>query len=114
MDRLLASALMLYESNIDPSHGQRKDLAMDPDLADEWTEAAPSARDFAALTMATLADSRKDADHPETFRYILGLKQGWEQRKAAKVAARLAGDDAPEAEMPTGEFAEIFFATSEE
>ena len=106
---MLAAALMLYEANIDPSHGQRRDLAMDPDLADEWTAAAPPVRDFAALTMATLADARKDADHPETFRYILGLHEGWEERKAARVAARLAGNDTPEAAMPTGEFAEIFF-----
>lgn len=86
-DRLLALALTLYEDRIDPAHGQRKDLAMDPDLADEWTGLEP-VRDFAALAMSTLADTKKDADHPETFRYVLGLREGWEARKAAKVAAR--------------------------
>lgn len=113
VDRWLALALTLHEDGIDPSHGQRKALAMDPDLADEWTAAAPPVRDFAALKMATLADEKKDADHPETFRYILGLHEGWEERKAAKVAARLAGNDAPEAAMPTGEFAEILAAAQQ-
>jgi hypothetical protein len=91
-DRMLALALTLYEANIDPSHGQRKDLALDPDLADEWTGLAP-VRDHAALAMTLLADSVKDSDHPESFRYMLGLREGWEERKAAKVAARQASTD---------------------
>lgn len=82
---------------------------MDSDLADEWTAAAPPARDFAALKMAELAAAKKDVDHPETFRYILGLREGWEERKAAKVAARATGDGAPDVGAPTGEFADIFF-----
>ena len=107
-DRLLALALTMHEDRIDPSHGQPRDLAMDPDLADEWVVAATSI-DYAALAMAEAAEKKKDTDHPGAFRYLMGLKQDWEERKAAKVAARLAGDDAPEAAMPTGEFAEIFF-----
>lgn len=87
MDRLLALALTIYEDRTDASHGQRRDLALDPDLADEWTGLDP-VRDFAALAMARLADTKKEADHPETFRYVLGLREGWEDRKAAKVTAR--------------------------
>jgi hypothetical protein len=86
---MLALALTLHEDNIDSSHGQRKDLALDPDLADEWTGLAP-VRDYAALAMTTLAEQVKDDKHPETFRYRLGMREGWEERKAAKVAARKA------------------------
>ena len=87
VDRALALALTLYEDRIDPSHGQRRDLAMDPDLADEWTWFDP-ARDYAALAMATAAKQVKDDDHPETYRFLLGLREGWEERRAARVAAR--------------------------
>lgn len=90
-DRLLALALTLYEDRVDPSHGQRRDLAMDPDLADEWTGLSP-VRDFAALAMAKLAEMKKDDDHPETYRYVLGLKEGWEARRSARAAARLAAE----------------------
>lgn len=84
---MLALALTLYEDRVDPSHGQRRDLAMDPDLADEWTGLAP-VRDFAAQALSTLADAKKDTDHPHTWRYVVGLREGWEERKAAKVRAR--------------------------
>lgn len=89
VDRLLALALTLHEDGVDPAHGQRKALALDPDLADEWTGLDP-VRDFAALAMSRLADTVKDSDHPETFRYMLGLREGWEARKAEKVAQRRA------------------------
>jgi hypothetical protein len=81
-------ALTLYEDRIDPSHGQRKDLALDPDLAEEWTGLTP-VKDFAAEAMARLADTKKDDEHAHTFRYVVGLREGWEERKAAKVCARL-------------------------
>ena len=86
-DRLLALALTLHEGRIDPSHGQRKDLALDPDLADEWTGLAP-VKDFAAEAMAQLADTKSEDKHPHTWRYVVGLREGWEERKAAKVNAR--------------------------
>lgn len=89
VDRVLALALTLYEDRIDPSHGQRRDLAMDPDLADEWS-AFPPSRDYAALAMAQIADQVKDDKNPETYRFLIGLKEGWEDRKAAKLAAREA------------------------
>jgi hypothetical protein len=91
VDRMLALALTLHEDGIDPSHGQRKDLALDPDLADEWTGLDP-VRDYAALAMSRLADTTKESDHPETFRYMLGLREGWEERRAAKIASRTSTD----------------------
>lgn len=87
VDRALALALTLYEDRIDPAHGQRKDLALDPDLADEWTWIDP-VRDYAALAMAQAAGTKKDSDHPEAWRYVIGLKQGWEERRAEKWRAR--------------------------
>lgn len=88
-DRLLHLALTLYKDSIDSSHGQMRRLAMDPDLADEWTYIEP-VRDFAALTMAKAQETKKDSEHPEAWRYVIGLREGWEQRKAEKVTERLA------------------------
>jgi len=88
-DRLLALALTLYEANVDPSHGQLRSLALDPDLADEWTHLDPVV-DHAAMALALAAESKKDEKHPEVYRYALGLREGWESRKAAKAAAREA------------------------
>ena len=87
MDRALAVALTLHEARIDPSHGQPKDLALDPDLADEWTWFEP-VRDYAAMAMSQAAQTMKDSDHPESWRYVLGLKDGWEDRLAQKRRAR--------------------------
>ena len=84
---MLALALTLHEDAIDSSHGQRKDLAMDPDLADEWG-AFPPVVDYAALAMARIADTVKDEKYPQAHRFIIGLNAGWEERKAAKVAQR--------------------------
>lgn len=84
---------------MDPSHGQLRSLAMDPDLADEWTFVDPVV-DYAALAMAQSADTKSKATHPETYRHLVGLREGWEDRKAGKVAARLAaamGNDETEA-----------------
>ncbi|NUO35507.1 MAG: hypothetical protein HOQ27_10665 [Dermatophilaceae bacterium] len=87
-DRLLALALTLYEDRIDPSHGQRRDLALDPDLADEWTYTDP-VMDFAALAIEQSAKSKEKSDHPQAWRHLIGLREGWEDRKAAKVQARI-------------------------
>ena len=62
---------------------------MDPDLADEWTHLDPVV-DHAAMALALAAESNKDAKHPETLRYAIGLREGWEARRAAKAAARQA------------------------
>ena len=79
----------MYEANVDPSHGQLRSLAMDPDLADEWTHMDPVV-DYAAMALAVAADSEKDKKHPEVYRYAIGLREGWEARRAAKAAAREA------------------------
>ena len=84
--------LTIYEANVDPSHGQLRSLAMDPDLADEWTNLDPVV-DYAAMALAHAAESKKDEKHPEVYRYALGLREGWESRKAAKAAAREAATD---------------------
>lgn len=89
VDRALAIALTLHEARIDPAHGQPKDLALDPDLADEWTWFDP-VRDYAALTMSQAAATMKDSDHPESWRYVLGMKEGWEERRAERWRARQA------------------------
>ena len=83
VDRALAIALTLHEARIDPSHGQPKDLAMDPDMADEWTWFDP-VRDYAAMAMSRAAESLKETDHPESWRVAIGPKQGWEERVAQK------------------------------
>ena len=65
---------------------------MDPDLADEWTHLDPVV-DHAAMALALAAESNKDAKHPEALRYAIGLREGWEARKAAKAAARQSATD---------------------
>jgi len=87
IDRLLALALAIYEDRIDPSHGQRKDLALDPDLCNEWASLDPVV-DYAARALRESAEATKGWEHPEDARHLIGLKEGWEERKAAKVRAR--------------------------
>lgn len=60
---------------------------MDPDLSDEWTSMEPH-RCGACTALAEAAEANKDSKHPGALRYILGLHEGWEKRKAAKSAAR--------------------------
>jgi len=81
----------MYEANVDPSHGQLRSLAMDPDLADEWTHMDPVV-DYAAMALAVSADTKKDEKHPDAYRHAIGLREGWEARRAAKAAAREATD----------------------
>ena len=66
---MLALALTIHEAGIDSSHGQRKDLALDPDLAEEWTGLSP-VRDYAALAMTTLA---KTVEGDEGGRHAAGV-----------------------------------------
>ena len=87
MDRLLALALTLHEDRIDPSHGQRKDLALDPDLAGQWAYMDPVV-DYAARALRESAESIKGWDHPEDARHLIGLKEGWQEHKAEMVRAR--------------------------
>jgi pyruvate formate lyase activating enzyme len=50
-------------------------------------------KDIAAEALAVAADSRKEEKHPQAWRYVIGLREGWETRKAAKVAAREAAEE---------------------
>ncbi|WP_330473831.1 hypothetical protein [Terrabacter sp. C0L_2] len=79
----------MYEADVDPSHGQLRSLAMDPDLADEWTHVSPVI-DYAAQAFAISTDSKNSEKHPEVWRHAIGLKEGWEARRAARAAAREA------------------------
>jgi len=40
--------------------------------------------------MAEAAETTKDDKHPESFRYVLGLREGWEEVRAARQAERAA------------------------
>lgn len=55
---------------------------MNPALADYWTGLDP-VQDYAAQAMAHLADKVKEEKHPETYRYVVGLRPGWEDALAA-------------------------------
>ena len=87
VDRLLAVALRAYEDNTCPGCGQQMHEAMDPDLEREWTTMLPH-RDFACTTLAKAAEKYKDSEHPQALRYIVGLREGAEKRKAKAVAKR--------------------------
>jgi hypothetical protein len=60
---------------------------MDVDLLEEWTTMAPF-RCGACPALAQAAKDREDATHPQALRYVVGLREGWEARKAALVAER--------------------------
>lgn len=61
---------------------------MDPDLAGEWDHFEPALRCGGCTALARAAEQTKEADHPGALRFILGLRHGWQERKAALVAAR--------------------------
>lgn len=77
----------MYEDNICPGCGQQMHEAMDPDLEDEWTTMAPY-RDHACTALSRAAEANKDRPHPQALRYVVGLRQGWQERKASAVARR--------------------------
>ena len=87
VDRLLALALQEYEDGLCSGCGQPLRESMDPDLLEEWTSMDPH-RCGGCTALAVAADQSKDRDHPGALRYIVGLRQGWEERKARLVAAR--------------------------
>lgn len=60
---------------------------MDPDLLEDWTTMAPH-RCGSCTALARAAETNKDRDHPHALRYLVGLREGWQDRKAASVAAR--------------------------
>jgi len=86
-DRLLALGLQAFEDNRCPDCGQRLDLALDPDLAEEWTTMNP-VRDHACTAIAVAAETNKNAAHMGALRYPVGMREGWEERRSAARAER--------------------------
>lgn len=85
----MALALQAHEDSLCSSCGQPLKEAMDPDLLDEWTHMHP-VRCGGCTALAVAAESQKDAKHPGALRFILGLKEGWEERRLAARAERAA------------------------
>jgi hypothetical protein len=82
VDRLLALALSIYEDRIDPATGQDVTLSTNPALADYWTTMHP-VRDYAHQALAAAQESVKDEKHPQAWRHVVGLREGWEEALAA-------------------------------
>jgi hypothetical protein len=91
VDRLLALALTIYEDGLCPGCGQPKRMAMDPDLAEEWTSAHPW-RCGGCMALSRAAKRNEKDDHPHALRYVIGLREGWERRKAKAVAERATSE----------------------
>lgn len=62
---------------------------MDPDLADEWTT-MPAMRDHACTALARAQERDKDREHNGALRYVVGMREGWQDRLAATRAERAA------------------------
>ena len=86
---MLALGLALYEATICPSCGQPLHLAMDDDLADEWTTTHP-VRDHACTALERANEGIKGFDHPRALRIQPGLREGWEGRLEQARAERAA------------------------
>lgn len=64
---------------------------MDPDLLHEWTGMNPH-RCGGCTALADLAEQNRDAKHPGALRYVIGLREGWQERLAAARAKRAAAN----------------------
>ena len=89
VDRLLAIALQEFEDGTCSGCGQPLRESMDGDLLDEWTTLAPH-RCGACTAIARAVEVNKDREHTGALRYIVGLREGWQARKAKAVAERAA------------------------
>jgi len=87
----MSLALQAYEDGLCSSCGQPLKEAMDPDLLGEWTTMHPH-RCGGCTALAEAAESNKDAKHPAALRYVIGLREGWQERLAAARAKRSAPD----------------------
>ena len=87
VDRITALALQEYEDGLCSGCGQPLKESMDADLLDDWTTMEPH-RCGGCTALAVAADRSKDREHPGALRYIIGLREGWQDRKARLVAAR--------------------------
>lgn len=65
--------------------------AMDPDLADWWTTAVAT-RDHACTAIAEAQKRDEGAEHAHALRYIVGLREGWEDARSAARRERAAAD----------------------
>lgn len=89
MDRLLALALQEYEDGQCPGCGQPLKDSMDGDLLEEWTTTEPHrCGGCTALARAAARAEEQKREYPSALRYIVGLRAGWEERRARSVAAR--------------------------
>lgn len=79
----------MYEDGLCAGCGQPLSESMDGDLLDEWTTTEPH-RCGGCTALAKAAERNQKRDYPGALRYIVGLREGWERRKAAKVAEREA------------------------
>ena len=84
---MLALALTIYEDGLCSGCGQQMHESMDGDLSDEWTTTEPH-RCHACTALERAYERSKNREHPRALRYIVGLREGWEKRKAALVTAR--------------------------
>ena len=94
MDRLLALALQTYEDDLCDGCGQSLTESMDPDLADEWATLPPHR--CAACTALAAAAERAEKDgteHPRALRWVIGLREGWQERRSAARAERAAANE---------------------
>ncbi len=91
VDRLLAIALQIYEDGRCGECGQQVSASHDPDLADEWATSS-AVRCYSCYALAQQGERDKGAEHPGTLRYMVGLREGWEDRLAAARAERAASN----------------------
>lgn len=91
----MALALTILESSKHAGCGQDAERAFDPDLVEEWTT-MHGIRCGACTALARAAERDEKRDHPHALSYVVGLRSGWEGRKATLVAER----EAREAQQP--------------
>ena len=82
----------MYEDRIDPTTGQDVTLSTNPALAEHWTTMYP-VRDYAALALAQAQDAVKEDKHPQTYRHVVGLREGWQDVLAASRREGSAADE---------------------
>ena len=66
-------------------------LATDPRLADYWTTMDP-ARNYAHTALLAAQKRDEGREHPEALRYVVGLREGWEEALAARHRNGAAAD----------------------
>jgi hypothetical protein len=85
--------LQEYEDGICSGCGQPLRESMDGDLLEEWT--TPHRCGGCTALARAAEQAEKNHSHPGALRFIVGLREGWEKNKAAKVAEREAKNANP-------------------